>query len=322
MPIQTGIGTIVSICTSEKIGTAKDAQTEGELIGGLGLAGDGHAGTDRQISLLMSESVDAFNEKFGLKAKPGDFAENLQTRGINFQEIPVGTKIIIGNGILEVTQIGKATLPHHYSYYGHRLLPSEGVFCRVVTGGRIKPGDVVCLEGHAERSLSLEAQQPEKPSDEFSRKESARKRWEGSPRSKGLFKEFTEPWFDPKAWHFDNNGTLRGTFCGEKCHEGFAGIVHGGVISALADAAMTHCLFGHDVSAFTAELNVRFRRPLFVGKEAEICTTIQKQIGSQIFHITTKILQEGILRAEAQGTFFRPTAGDPGYDDLAGAEPK
>lgn len=301
MPVNSRqTGTIVAVCTSPTVGTAKQVRDEVQFIPNQGLSGDGHAGTIRQVSILMGESVDAFNQVSGLFAGPGDFAENLVTKGVTLDQLPVGTQLRIGSGVLEITQIGKEILPHHYSFHGHRLLPSEGVFCRVIGGGTVKPGDPISIAGDETPPGS------DLPCSADSRWEIARNRWRQTPRSAGLFKGFTEPWFDPGKWHFDATGALEGTFVGAACHEGYSGIVHGGVLAALADAVMTHCLFGHDVAAFTVELKMTFRKPLVIGQEARVRAVVRDQINRQIFHLHTTFIQDEILRAEALGTFFRP----------------
>jgi MOSC domain-containing protein YiiM/acyl-coenzyme A thioesterase PaaI-like protein len=304
---------IISVCISEGIGTAKIPQSSGELVADHGLQGDGHAQTQRPVSLLMSERVDAFNAEHGLSARPGDFAENIQTRGLDLTKLQVGARLRINDGVLEVVQLGKPVLPQHYSFFGYRLLPTDGIFCRVLTGGRIAPGDPIKIESS---TVAAPLSATETNASPWSR---ARDRLGTSPQARGLYREFAEPWFDPAQWWFDAAGALRGTFMGQPHHEGYAGIVHGGAITALADAAMTHCLFGHEVSAFTAELKVAFRRPLLIGRPAEHTTIVKDRIGEQIFHLITTMTQEGIVRAEARGTFFRPGPSDPGFEYLAGS---
>lgn len=44
--------------------------------------------------------------------------------------------------------------------------------------------------------------------------------------------------------------------------QGYQGVMQGGVISTLHDTAMTHCLFSRDIHAMTAQLNVRFIKPI------------------------------------------------------------
>ena len=117
----------------------------GILIENYGLLGDGHAEnqTHRQLSLLAVESIQKMRD-LGLEVNPGDFAENITTEGIELVYLPVGTKITMGNNsILEVTQIGKEC--HSPCEIGRTvgecIMPTEGIFCKVLEGGKIKVGD-------------------------------------------------------------------------------------------------------------------------------------------------------------------------------------
>jgi MOSC domain-containing protein YiiM len=96
----------------------------------------------------MGESVRRFEREHGLEVNPGDFAENILTEGVDLGRVRPGMRLQVGEGVLEVIQIGKEVKPHHYSFHGFRLLPTEGVFCRVVKGGRVRVGDpVMVLDG-------------------------------------------------------------------------------------------------------------------------------------------------------------------------------
>lgn len=97
----------------------------------------------RQISLLAAESVDKIRRK-GLSVQYGDFAENLTTEGIELFTLPLGTKIRIGaDVVVEVTQIGKTSLAPCaiYAAVGDCVMPREGIFARILSGGVIAAGD-------------------------------------------------------------------------------------------------------------------------------------------------------------------------------------
>ncbi len=99
---------VVSINISEKKGVQKKPVEDVNFIEARGIEGDAHAGDwHRQVSLLGQESIDYANEKDGLNLEPGMFAENLTTEGIVLYELPIGTKLRIGETLQEVTQIGK-----------------------------------------------------------------------------------------------------------------------------------------------------------------------------------------------------------------------
>ena len=138
---------VIAVCTSTKKGVRKNPVPEGTFRENYGLEGDAHAdtGTHRQVSLLAQESVNKMIS-MGLDLKPGDFGENLTTEGIELVTLPVGTKLYIGDEvILEVSQIGKEchTACAIRKQVGNCIMPTEGIFGRVLRGGRIRPGDEI-----------------------------------------------------------------------------------------------------------------------------------------------------------------------------------
>ena len=137
---------IVSIAVSKKKGTPKIPVKDANLIQNHGLENDAHAGTwHRQVSFLASESIDQAREQ-GLDVTFGDFAENIATAGIDWKNIPIGTRLQVGNAALvEVTQIGKECHNKCAIYYkaGDCIMPREGIFARVLQGGDIHCGDPI-----------------------------------------------------------------------------------------------------------------------------------------------------------------------------------
>lgn len=141
-------GYIYSISISPARGQLKKEVAEAYIIDGFGIEGDGHGGDwGRQITCLSWDSVYKTIETYQLNAGPGDFAENLLIDGLDLSVVKVGSKIHISdNVVLEVTQIGKEDHPSIVSKtFGVSLLPKEGLFCRVIRGGKIKKGDFVNL---------------------------------------------------------------------------------------------------------------------------------------------------------------------------------
>lgn len=136
---------VVSINKSLKKGTVKTPQSEGLFIENFGLEGDAHAGKwHRQVSLLAEESIGKM-KKLVPNLKDGDFAENITTEGIVLYELPVGTKLQIGETIQEVSQIGKEC--HKgcaiKNKVGECIMPNEGIFTVVLKGGVVKVGDEI-----------------------------------------------------------------------------------------------------------------------------------------------------------------------------------
>lgn len=139
------IGQLVAVCLSETKGTPKTNVGSGLLRVDWGLEGDAHAGKwHRQVSLLALESIEKMKAK-GLDVAPGSFAENLTTSGLVLHTLPVGTRMRIGGALVEVTQIGKVCHDRCavYQQAGDCVMPREGIFVKVLEGGRVRAGDPV-----------------------------------------------------------------------------------------------------------------------------------------------------------------------------------
>jgi MOSC domain-containing protein YiiM len=138
---------VVAVCISEKKGERKTPVASVELREEHGIVGDAHAGDwHRQVSLLAHESIEKM-QQMGLAVESGDFAENITTSGIELFSLPVGTRLTIGETLLEVTQIGKECHTRCAIFYqaGDCVMPKEGIFARVLKGGAVKPGDRVAI---------------------------------------------------------------------------------------------------------------------------------------------------------------------------------
>lgn len=139
-------GEIIAVCTSAQKGERKHDAGRGRLVENFGLEGDGHGGDwHRQVSLLAEESIEKMRAA-GLDVGPGDFAENLTTRGIDLCALPVGTRLRVGaKALLEITQIGKICHDRCAIYYqaGDCVMPKEGIFAVVLQGGAVASGDAI-----------------------------------------------------------------------------------------------------------------------------------------------------------------------------------
>lgn len=142
-------GRVVSINVSDKKGVKKAPVEEVSVLTGYGIEGDAHASGKwhRQVSLLAIESIKKM-QKTGLKAGPGDFAENITTEGIDLVKLPVGTRLTMGGVEAEVTQIGKTchSRCEIYRQAGDCIMPEEGIFVSVLKGGNLKVGDSIKVQ--------------------------------------------------------------------------------------------------------------------------------------------------------------------------------
>ena len=137
------MGKVMAICISEKKGTQKRNVHEALFIEDFGLENDAHAGKwHRQVSLLSYEKIQDFKKK-GAPVEDGAFGENLIVSGIDFKNLPVGTRFQSGDVVLEMTQIWKECHSgcEIYKIMGDCIMPREVVFARVIRGGRIREGD-------------------------------------------------------------------------------------------------------------------------------------------------------------------------------------
>ncbi len=101
------------------------------------------------------------------------------------------------------------------------------------------------------------------------------------------------------------DGGIEGVFACQREFEGYAGLIHGGVISSLLDGAMTHCLLAEGHQALTGDLRVRFRQPVIVGREAVIHAEIVKTFGP-LYVVQSTLTQDGSVKAQATGKFADP----------------
>lgn len=139
---------VIAINISDKRGTVKHPIEEASFLVDLGIEGDAHCGQDpiRQVSLLADESVDKMRH-MGLTLGAGAFAENITTQGIELKTLPIGTKLQIGETLQEVSKIGKEC--HNAceikQKVGTCVMPTEGIFTRVLEGGIVRTGDEIIL---------------------------------------------------------------------------------------------------------------------------------------------------------------------------------
>jgi len=139
---------VIGINISTKKGVVKTPIEKGFFKVDFGLEGDAHGGNwHRQVSLLGDESIEKLRGKTIVKLTPGIFAENITTEGIILYEIPIGTKLSIGQVIMEVTQIGKECHKgcEIMKTTGDCVMPREGIFTKILKEGWIEPGDEIVV---------------------------------------------------------------------------------------------------------------------------------------------------------------------------------
>src|SRR5680860_928631 len=166
------MGKIHSINISEQKGVKKNP-VDKAVIDSKGIQGDGHSGDwHRQVSFLPLESILSFNSMSKMETKPGEFGENITTSGIDLKLLKIGDRLMIlksgtdnsdviagkefftsqnfpeSSVVLELTQIGKECHTPCRIFYevGRCIMPTEGIFFKVIKTGEITPGDDIFME--------------------------------------------------------------------------------------------------------------------------------------------------------------------------------
>ncbi|MGB9821582.1 MAG: MOSC domain-containing protein [Pseudothermotoga sp.] len=134
---------VVSVNISRVKGVKKTPVEEIELIANHGVKNDAHAGNwHRQVSILSVNSIEKART-WGIQVNFGDFAENITVEGVQVWKLPLGTKVFVNEAELEITQIGKECHDRCEiaKIVGRCVMPTEGIFLRVIKGGKVKAGD-------------------------------------------------------------------------------------------------------------------------------------------------------------------------------------
>lgn len=101
----------------------------------------------------------------------------------------------------------------------------------------------------------------------------------------------------------DESGAVKGIFSGNPAFTGYPGLLHGGVISSLLDGAMTNCLMARGTPGLTARLEVRFLKPVTIGKPVTVRGWWEKSRGN--LHILgADLRQDGEVMATAVSRFM------------------
>ena len=138
---------IISLNISPATGTDKEPVDSVTLKPDHGMVGDAHARNwHRQVSLLAQESIAKMAAEHP-DLRPGSFAENITTEGLDLPRLPIGTILKAGVVELEITQIGKKCHKKCkiYERAGDCIMPKEGIFAKVVTGGTLNAGDEIVV---------------------------------------------------------------------------------------------------------------------------------------------------------------------------------
>ena len=104
----------------------------------------------------------------------------------------------------------------------------------------------------------------------------------------------------------DGNGVQAVLDC-ENSLEGYGGRLHGGVIAAALDGAMTHCLFALGWTAVTAELVVKYKHPVAIGRPATVRARLERDL-APLYLLQAELVQDGVVKAAASAKFLEDDA--------------
>ena len=85
--------------------------------------------------------------------------------------------------------------------------------------------------------------------------------------------------------------------------EGYPDKLHGGIIAALLDGAMTNCIFAVGETALTAEMVVRYKQPVLIGEPAVIRGWIET-CSRRLCHTEAALSQGGEVKVTATAKFI------------------
>lgn len=146
-------GKLVAISLATERGIKKASRASTIAVPGVGLEGDCPAKykPHRQVSLLGLEFIQRMRD-IGFEAGPGSFCENLTLSGVDLDNLPVGSRLVFGDGgdvaVLRVSHIGHVCM-HGLSKVGASdpaLCEQRRVYAVVESGGRIEVGQTIRVE--------------------------------------------------------------------------------------------------------------------------------------------------------------------------------
>ena len=107
--------------------------------------------------------------------------------------------------------------------------------------------------------------------------------------------------------HFftDEQGRVHADYTPHENHQGYPGVMHGGLITTMLDEIMGRAAIANEVWCMTAKLEIRFRKPVPVDAPLKLVGEIKKSAGRLIEGHGEVRLADGTLAVEAAGTFVK-----------------
>jgi len=102
----------------------------------------------------------------------------------------------------------------------------------------------------------------------------------------------------------NNKNEVITEFNPQKIHQGWPGIMHGGILFTIMDEAMGYTLFPEGVNCVTAKTEVRFRQPAPIGETLLVTASISKRT-SRLIETKSKVsLKSGAIVAESKAVMY------------------
>ena len=98
---------------------------------------------------------------------------------------------------------------------------------------------------------------------------------------------------------------VRTNFTPQPEHEGFPGVLHGGIIFTLMDEAMGWATYAQGIMAFSAKIETRFRKTIPTDSPLQVLGELVKDRGRFLQMRAEIRSQGGELLADAEGVFVR-----------------
>jgi len=104
-------------------------------------------------------------------------------------------------------------------------------------------------------------------------------------------------------FHSRADGAVEGFFQDHDHCEGYAHMVHGGIIALLLDGAMTNCLFTHGRTGVTARMELWFRHPVRSDHGMTVRAWIERD-SHPLYRLRAQLVQDDQIKATAKGVFM------------------
>ena len=85
---------------------------------------------------------------------------------------------------------------------------------------------------------------------------------------------------------------------------GYDGLLHGGIAATMLDSAMSNCLFAAGVTAMTAEMNLKYRAPVLIGRAAVLKAWLVSDL-CPLYIVKSELAQDGEVKVSAEAKFMR-----------------